>query len=65
MITVYFTSPIDDEQAHEFDNAEYAEVKSDYLVLTGQSSDEENICPYETVGMFLMKNVIRWSKDEW
>lgn len=63
MISVYFTNPIDERQVHEFIDAEYAEVKGDYLVLTGLAQNEEDICPYEAVGMFLMKNVIGWSKE--
>lgn len=67
MITVYFENPIDDNQALDFDNAECAEIKGDYLVLTGptnddEDSDEDIICLYEVVGMFLMKNVLGWAK---
>ena len=65
MITVYFEKPIDANQALDFYDAEYAEIKGDYLVLTGHRDDEdldEDICSYEVVGMFLMKNIIGWAK---
>lgn len=65
MITVYFEKSIDDNKALDFYDAECAEIKGDYLVLTGPTKDEdsnENICSYEVVGMFLMKNVLGWAK---
>lgn len=67
MITVYFEKPIDDNQALDFYDAGCAEIKGDYLVLTGAIEDEdsdEDICSYEVVGMFLMKNVLGWVKNQ-
>ncbi len=66
MITVYFEKPIDDNQTFDFYDAECAEIKGDYLVLTGPRKDEdsdEDICSYEVVGMFLMKNILGWAKN--
>ena len=67
MITVYFEKPIDNEQTLDVYDAESAEIRGEYLVLTGPIKDEDLdkdiICSYEVVGMFLMKNILGWAKN--
>lgn len=64
MITVYFKEKIDDEQTIDFYNADEAELREDYLVLTANREDEEGaVAPIEVIGMFRADYVIGWAKD--
>ena len=64
MIKIYFKEKIDDEQTVMFYDADEAELREDYLILTANREDEEDaIAPIEIVGMFRADYVLGWSKE--